>query len=70
MDCRWRSVHNSEVKCRRRADSSGYCIFHKEDKGREENSLFIYLIMKEKISDFRGFIFEEDFILRDVVKYS
>ena len=26
--------------------------------------------MKEKISDFRGFIFEEDFIIRDVVNYN
>ena len=70
MECRWRSVHNAETKCCRRADSSGYCIFHKENKSREENSLFIYLIMKEKISDFRGFIFEEDFIIRDVVNYN
>ena len=70
MDCRWRSAYNSDIKCCKRADSSGYCIFHKENKSKEENSLFTYLIMKEKISDFRGFVFEEDFIIRDVVKYN
>lgn len=68
-ECKWTSVHNQGLKCCRKADASGYCIFHKENKNREENSLFIYLIMKEKISDFRGFVFEDDFIIRDVIKY-
>ena len=69
MQCKWESNHEPSLKCLRRADSSGYCIFHKKDKSREENSLFTYLIMKENISDFRGFIFEDDFIIRDVIKY-
>ena len=68
-ECKWTSSHNPKIKCCKKADSSGYCIFHKENKSREENYLFIYLIMKDKISDFRGFIFEDDFIVRDVIKY-
>lgn len=69
MECKWKSVYEDGVKCSREADSSGYCIFHKENKTREENSLFTYLIIKEKISDFRGFIFEDNFSIKDVVNY-
>lgn len=69
MECKWQSIHTKGIKCNRKADSSGYCIFHKENKSREENSLFTYLIMKENISDFRGFRFEEDFIIKDIIKY-
>ena len=69
MECKWKSVHEDGLKCCKEADSSGYCIFHKKNKTREENSLFTYLIMKEKISDFRGFIFEDNFYIKEVIKY-
>ena len=69
MECKWKSVHQNKVKCCKEADSSGYCIFHKKNKTKEENSLFTYLIMKDNISDFRGFVFEDDFNIKETIKH-
>lgn len=43
-------------KCHREADSSGYCIFHKENKSDEEIQLMMDTIHKEEISEFNGFV--------------
>ena len=34
MKCNWYSNGNRSLKCNRHADSSGYCIFHKENKNK------------------------------------
>ena len=39
MECKWKSVHQNKVKCCKEADSSGYCIFHKKNKTKEENKV-------------------------------
>ncbi|GAA3659493.1 potassium channel family protein [Asaccharospora irregularis] len=67
MDCKWKS--NQNKKCSREADNSGYCIFHKRNKTKEENNLLIKTIITEKISDFSGFIIEEDFVAKNILNY-
>ena len=37
MKCKWSSKINNELICNHEADDSGYCIFHKNIKQKEEN---------------------------------
>ena len=37
MKCKWSSKINNELICNHEADDSGYCIFHKKHKTKEEN---------------------------------
>lgn len=69
MTCKWVSSIDDNVACNRCADESGYCIFHKNDKNAEENEEFISEIKNQKISNFRGFIFNEKFVAQDVIDY-
>ena len=61
---------NNELICNHEADDSGYCIFHKKHKTKEENKEVIKLIKKKKISDFEWIIFEENFNINEVIDYS
>lgn len=56
MNCKWISKKDGK-KCDREADSSGYCIFHKEHKSDKDIQLMMDTIYKEEISEFNGFIF-------------
>lgn len=69
MKCRWSSKINSELVCNHEADESGYCIFHKKNKTKEENDKFIALIKENKISDFSGFVFECKFNINEIIDY-
>lgn len=69
MNCKWVSKNNSNIKCKRHADSSGYCIFHKRNKSQRENILFKAYIKKDEISDFTGFYFEEEFDINKMINY-
>lgn len=69
MNCQWKSRENNSIKCERQADDSGYCIFHKKGKNNEENKIVKDIIIKDKISDFKGFIIEEEFIAVDILTY-
>lgn len=57
-------------KCHREADSSGYCIFHKENKSDEEIQLMMDTIHKEEISEFNGFVFENEFNAEEILTYN
>lgn len=70
MKCKWSSNINSEVFCNHKTLEDGYCIFHKKHKTKEENEIFFKLIKEKKISDFRGFVFEQDFDINKVIDYS
>ena len=70
MKCKWSSKTNSEISCNHEALGGEYCIFHKKCKTKEENKKFIKLIKERNISDFSGFIFEEDFNINEVIDYS
>ena len=69
MNCKWTSRENSGKKCDRQADSSGYCIFHKHNKSKRENILFLGYIKKGEINDFSGFVFEVDFNINKIITY-
>ena len=49
MKCKWSSKINNELICNHEADDSGYCIFHKKHKTKEENKEVIKLIKEKKI---------------------
>ena len=36
MKCKWSSNINEKCICKYDADESGYCIFHKKNKSKEE----------------------------------
>ena len=38
MNCKWVSNEDRNLICSRHADSSGYCLFHKENKNKREIS--------------------------------
>ena len=40
MNCKWVSRKDKNLKCNRHADSSGYCLFHKQNKSKREIALF------------------------------
>ena len=40
------------------------CIFNKNNKTKREKILFKHYIKKEKITDFFGFYFEDDFDIK------
>ena len=78
MICRWISSANNNIKCNRKSHgNSEYCLFHKPDKSEDESILMnkeiddfmeseikITKIENEKyVLDFRGFVFNEDFIM-------
>ena len=44
-------------------------IFYKKNKTKRENLLFNHLIKKNKIEEFEGFVFESDFIAKDIITY-
>lgn len=69
MNCKWVSSENRNLKCNRHADSSGYCLFHKEDKSKRERALFDAYIKKGKISDFTGFCFEDKFEISKIINF-
>ena len=58
MNCKWVSRKDKNLKCNRHADSSGYCLFHKQNKSKREIALFDAYIKKGQISNFTGFYFE------------
>lgn len=78
MSCKWTSSIDDNIKCNRKSYSnSEYCLFHKPDKNEDESLIMnreiddfletdmeITKLENEKyVFDFRGFIFEEDFIM-------
>lgn len=69
MNCKWVSNEDRNLKCTRHADSSGYCIFHKENKSKREIALFEAYIKKGKISNFTGFCFEDKFDIDKVINF-
>ena len=69
MNCKWTSREDKNIKCYRHADSSGYCLFHKQNKSPREIALFEAYIKKGEISDFTGFYFEEKFDMNKIVNY-
>lgn len=69
MKCNWHSNGNRSLKCNRHADSSGYCVFHKENKSKRERILFNAYIKKGKINNFTGFCFEDRFDINDLVNF-
>ena len=69
MNCKWVSNGYRDLRCTRHADSSGYCIFHKENKTKREIDLFNEYIQKEKINDFTGFCFEDKFEVNKIVNF-
>lgn len=69
MNCKWISKIDERKKCHREADSSGYCIFHKENKSDEEIQLMMDTLYKEKISEFNGFVFENEFNAEETLIY-
>ena len=70
MKCKWSSNIDNELICSHKVDESGYCIFHKKNKTKKENQEMIKLIKENKISNFSGFIFEENFNINEVIDYS
>lgn len=69
MYCKWVSNGDRNLKCSKRADSSGYCIFHKENKSKRERALFNAYIKKGEISNFTGFCFEDKFDINKVINF-
>ncbi|MCC0658715.1 potassium channel family protein [Clostridioides sp. ZZV14-6154] len=69
MNCKWISKIDERKKCHREADSSGYCIFHKENKSSEDIKLMMDNIYKEEINEFNGFIFENKFNAEEILTY-
>lgn len=69
MTCEWVSSEDENIKCNHKADESGYCIFHKKNKSKKETEKFSQMISNDEISDFRGYVFEENFTIRDIVTY-
>lgn len=69
MNCKWVSNEDRNLRCCRGADSSGYCLFHKENKNKRERALFKAYIKKGKISDFTGFYFEDKFDINEIVNF-
>lgn len=69
MNCKWVSHGDRNLKCDRHADSSGYCIFHKENKTKREIALFEAYIKKGEITDFTGFCFENEFNIKKIVNF-
>ena len=70
MNCKWSSNENRNLRCNRHADSSGYCIFHKENKTKRERVLFDAYIKKGEISDFTGFCFEDKFDINKIINFN
>ena len=69
MKCKWSSNINDKYTCNHHADKTGYCIFHKKNKTKQENKEFIKLIKENKINNFTGFIFQENFNINEVINY-
>ena len=49
--------------------SENTCIFNKNNKTKREKILFKHYIKKEKITDFFGFYFEDDFDIKEILNY-
>jgi len=69
MKCAWESKAYKNKKCNHHAANGGYCLFHKSNKSVEENRLMRSKIINEEISDFSGFVFDEDFDAKSVINY-
>ncbi|MGM9536426.1 MAG: potassium channel family protein [Intestinibacter sp.] len=67
MNCKWKS--KSGKICNRHLRKGQLCVFHKKNKTKRENILFKHYLKKERIQEFFGFIFEEDFDISDLVDY-
>ncbi|MDY2738193.1 potassium channel family protein [Intestinibacter sp.] len=67
MNCNWKSK-NGKV-CNRYARFGCFCVFHKKNKTKRENILFKHYLKKERIEEFTGFLFEDDFVIKDLVDY-
>ena len=67
MNCKWKSKNNTS--CNRHIKDGHTCVFHKNNKNKRENILFNHYIKKEKITYFLGFMFEEDFDIKETVNY-
>ena len=67
MQCKFTSKEN--LKCSNECYDKEYCLFHKKNKTNIENEKMIFLIKKNKISNFEGFIFEIDFICSEVITF-
>lgn len=67
MNCKWKSKDNTS--CNRHIKDGHTCVFHKNNKNKRENILFNHYIKKEKITYFSGFMFEEDFDIKETVDY-
>ncbi|MEG2787855.1 MAG: potassium channel family protein [Romboutsia sp.] len=69
MTCKWISDKDEDIRCKNEADKSGYCILHKHNKNNIEKKEFIKKIKDNKINDFRGMVFEEEFNINEVIDY-
>lgn len=67
MNCKWKSKNNTS--CNRHIKDGHTCVFHKNNKNKRENILFNHYIKKEKITYFLGFMFEEEFDIKETVNY-
>lgn len=67
MNCNWESKDNKF--CNRYVKSGKFCVFHKQNKSNRENILLKHYLKKERVIEFVGFIFEEDFVVRDFIDY-
>ena len=67
MNCNWKS--KGDKVCSRYIRSGEVCVFHKKNKTKREKILFKHYLKKERIANFVGFLFEEDFVVKDLVDY-
>ncbi|MGN1032983.1 MAG: potassium channel family protein [Intestinibacter sp.] len=67
MNCNWKS--KGDKICNRSVKSGEFCIFHKKGKSKRENILFKHYLKKERVQEFVGFLFEEDFVIKDLIDY-
>lgn len=67
MKCKLKSKNNKE--CNKYMKSEYTCIFNKNNKTKREKILFKHYIKKEKITDFFGFYFEDDFDIKEILNY-
>ncbi|MDR0879736.1 MAG: potassium channel family protein [Clostridioides sp.] len=75
MKCGWKSSLDSKKNCDNDVKfdvdvlDATYCICHKSGKSEEENELMMEFIRNEKLCDFTGFVFEEDFKAGEIIDY-
>lgn len=67
MQCKFTS--KEKIRCPNECYEDDYCLFHKKNKTIFENEKMIFLIKNNKISNFEGFVFEIDFICKDIITF-